>query len=90
MMLARISFFRRLKAAGIPSLLVSTVHDSIMLDTPSTYVENVAKLFYDVFDDLIPNIKKCWGYDWVVPLDCEVKCGMNQKDQKKILRSDLN
>jgi DNA polymerase-1 len=89
MMLARISFYRRLKAAGIPSLLVSTVHDSIVVDTPSTYVESVARLFYEVFDDLIPNFKRVFNYEWIVPLDCEVKFGMNLKDMEKLDRKSL-
>lgn len=86
MMLARVSFFRRLKASGIPALLVSTVHDSIVVDTPSMYVELVAKLFYEVFDDLIANIKRCFGYEWIVPLDCEVKFGMDMENTQKITK----
>lgn len=87
MMIARLSFHRRLKAAGITALLVSTVHDSIVVDTPSMYVETVAELFYSVFDDLVDNIRKVFKYDWMVPLNCEVKAGMNQKDMKLVARS---
>ena len=90
MKLARISFFRRLKALNIPEiLLVSTVHDSICVDTPKEYCQVVAKLFYEVFDDLIANIKRCYGYEWVVPLGCEVKYGMNQMEMQKISQEDL-
>ena len=87
MMVARISFARRLKASCIPALLVSTVHDSIVVDVEETYVKLVSDLFYSVFDDLIANIKRCFGYDWVVPLDCEVKCGMDLKNMTKISRT---
>lgn len=87
MMLARISFFRRLKAAGIPSLLVSTVHDSIVVDTPSIYVQSVVNLFYEVFDDLIENIKRCFRYEWVCPLACEVKVGMDMLNMEKVART---
>ena len=103
MMLARISFQRRLRSLGLPVLLVSTVHDSVVVDCEQQYVETVAKLFYQVFDNLIPNIKRCWGYEWVVPLDCEVKygmCTMEKYDSDKnivcpngmvkLLRSELN
>lgn len=92
MMLARISFCRRLRALDVNPKwvkLVSTVHDSIVVDVISQYVPLIAKLFYEVFDDLIQNIKRCWGYDWVVPLDCEVKYGMNLKEMEKISRQDL-
>jgi DNA polymerase-1 len=86
MMVARLSFHRRLKAAGIPALLVSTVHDSIVVDTPSMYVGTVTNLFYQVFDDLVANIKKCFNYDWVVPLACEVKMGMDMLNMKEVPR----
>jgi len=87
MMIARISFYRRLKAAGIPSLLVSTVHDSIMVDTSSIYVDAVVNLFYQVFDDLVDNIRRTFKYDWKVPLACEVKVGMNMADMKVVQKS---
>lgn len=88
MMLARISFARRLKLLNLPGvLLISTVHDSIVVDTPSKWVSTVAKLFYEVFDDLIANIKKCFGYDWTVPLACEVKMGMDMLNQQKLDRN---
>ena len=86
MMIARLSFFRRLRARKIPALLVSTVHDSIVVDVERAYVQDIAKMFYQVFDDLIANIKKCFGYEWIVPLTCEVKCGMNLKDMQEIKR----
>lgn len=86
MMIARISFFRRLKSSGIPALVVSTVHDSIVIDAEAQYISQIARLFYEVFDDLIANIKRCFGYEWVVPLDCEVKFGMDLKNMEKITR----
>lgn len=88
MALARVSFARRLKALGIPVLLVSTVHDSIVTDSPPEYVQQVVNLFHQVFDDLIPNIKRMFGYDWTVPLACETNVGMNEKDMEEILRND--
>jgi len=90
MMLARISFARRLAVLGIPALLVSTVHDSIVVDVEKKYVSQIAKLFYEVFEDLIKNIKGAFGYDWVVPLGCEVKYGKNLQDMTKLLQSDIN
>ena len=89
MMLARISFFRRLKNLALPVVLISTVHDSVVVDCPKEYVQVVAKLFYEVFADLIPNIKRCFGYDWVVPLGCEVKYGPDMKNMQKLLLEDL-
>lgn len=84
MMLARISFYNRLKKLGCPVLLLQTVHDSIVVDCPNEYVQRVAQLFHEVFKDLQANIKKIFGYTWVVPLECEVKAGPNQKDMKEL------
>lgn len=86
--LARVIFRKRLQRLNIPVLLVSTVHDSIVCDSPPEYVQDVVNLFHQVFDDLIPNIRKLWGYDWVVPMSCEVNVGLNEKDMEEVLRSD--
>ena len=88
MAIARVSLARRLKALGWPVLLVCTVHDSIIVDAPDEYVEGVANLMYQVFDDLIPNIKRLFNYDWTVPMTGEVKVGPNFKDMEKYPRKE--
>lgn len=88
MMIARISFSRRLKMLGIPALLISTVHDSIVVDCEQRYVQDVVILFYQVFDDLVTNLNRTFGINWVVPLACEVKVGMDMLNMKKVDRSD--
>lgn len=87
MTIARISAFNRIKALGIPCKFVSTVHDSIVVDCPTAYLQQVADIFYAVFDDLIKNIWKLFKYEWVVPLACECKFGPNMKDVTKLPRS---
>jgi DNA polymerase-1 len=88
MMIARVSLARRLKTLGWPVLLVSTVHDSIVIDAPDEYLERVSNLMYQVFDDLPANIKKLFGYDWCVRMDCEVKYGKDMKNMSKFKRTD--
>lgn len=88
MALARVSFARRLKALGIPVLLVSTVHDSIVVDSPEEHVQSVVNLFHQVFDDLIPNIRRIFGVEWNVPMACETKVGPNEKDMDEVFRND--
>jgi hypothetical protein len=86
MMIARVSFKRRLMKVPFHDeiKLVSTVHDSIVVDTMDKHLDFVANLFYEVFRDIPDNIKKIFKYDWIVPLDCEVKYGYNLKDMKKL------
>lgn len=87
MMIARISLYNRVRAAGIPCKFKSTIHDSIILDVPSAYLQQVVDIAHQVFDDLIPNIKKLFNYEWVVPMECECKAGPNMKNCVKIARS---
>lgn len=88
MAIARVSFARRLKALNIPVLLVSTVHDSIVVDSPEQYVQAVVNLFHQVFDDLVPNIRKIFGVEWNVPMAAEVNVGPNEKDMTEWKRTD--
>lgn len=87
MMVARISAYNRLKKLGIPCDFVSTVHDSIVVDTKKQYVQDISNVFYEVFDDLPKNFKANFGYTWTVPLTCECKAGMNMKEMNKIVRT---
>lgn len=91
MMLARISFYKRLKQSPMAKevLLISSVHDSIVVDAPSYLLQDITNLFHQVFDDLQVNIRRAFKYDWQVPLACEVKAGNNMKDMKKVERNDL-
>lgn len=83
MMLARLSAHRRIKEAEIPCDFLSTVHDSIVVDTQEKYLEPLCIIFDEVFRDLPKNIKKLFDYDWVTPMACESKYGPNMKDMHK-------
>jgi DNA polymerase-1 len=87
MLLARIIAFKRIKELGLPVLFISTVHDSIVIDCPEKYVQQVCDIFYAVFDDLQKNIWNIFNYEWTVPMTCECKAGMDMKNMKKIARS---
>lgn len=87
-MVARISFARRLKASTIPALLISTVHDSIVVDCEKKYVQDVANMFYQVFDDLVNNLNHVFKINWKTPLNCEVKAGMDMLNMNLLDRTD--
>src|SRR3990167_2194599 len=80
MMIARISLYNRVKAAGIECRFISTVHDSILIDCPTANLQQLVDIAYQVFDDLRLNIKRIFGYEWVVPMTCEAKFGPNMKN----------
>lgn len=83
MMIARISAYNRMRAWKDVQF-IQTIHDSITVDCAQEQVQKVANCFYEVFRDLQQNIKKLFGYDWIVPLEGEVKCGRNQASFKEI------
>lgn len=60
-MVARVSLFKRLKAAELPALLVNTIHDSIILDIKKDTWYNISMMVNKVFEDLPTNIKNIWG-----------------------------
>lgn len=84
MSIARVSFATRLKKLNYLAdvKLVSSVHDSIVVDSPAAYLPEVVTLFHGVFNDLQKNIKHVFNYNWVVPFACEVQYGTNLKDMK--------
>ena len=90
MMLARISLRNRLrKLPGSDNIkFISTVHDSVTVDCPSSFQEPIVNIFHQVFDDLPKNIEKIFGYKWKTPLACETKVGMNMKAMTKVERTD--
>jgi DNA polymerase I-like protein with 3'-5' exonuclease and polymerase domains len=83
MMLARIMAKKRITDANIDCDFVSTVHDSIVVDTPSRNLEQLREIFDSVFADLPSRIRNVFGYDWTVPMACESKFGPNMKDMQK-------
>ena len=85
MAIARVSLFRRLGTRS-NRLLISTVHDDIKMDVPEDQVEPVAKLMYEVFDDIPKNVKKLWGIDLPIPFPCEVSAGKNLQDLTPVQR----
>lgn len=89
MMLARISFARRFKASGINAKLISTVHDSIIVDVRNeSDIQPIVNMFHQVFDDIPTNIQRIFKIDWNIPMDCECKIGKDMKNMTKIERSD--
>jgi len=80
MSIARVSFFRRFKAAKLTGVLISTIHDSIVVDVPNEEVETVCKLFEEVFRDIPLNYKRIFGVEFPLPTRCEVSYGPNKLD----------
>lgn len=82
-MVARISLYRRLKKAKAKSLLVNTIHDSIILDCPLDEIRgvdrhgnpcyNIITEVDKVFEDLPSNLNKAFDINFNLPLIVEHK-----------------
>ena len=85
--MARVIARQRMKALKTPlkSILVNTVHDSIVLDGPHTELNAVANLFDHIFRDLPKIITQYYGVQWNVPLRAEVKYGPNMSDMDELV-----
>lgn len=84
-MLARLEARKRLREAGIECLLISTIHDSIVADTPKQNVEQVGRILFDSIEAVPGLCKKVFDYDFSLPLTSEVQYGPNKKDMKDLI-----
>ncbi len=80
MAIVRVSFARRFISSGIKGVLVSTVHDSIIVDVEDIEVERTCRLFHKVFNDLPANIERIFGCKFDLPSRCEVEYGRDLKN----------
>lgn len=83
-MVARLEFFKRVRESGVPNLLVSTIHDSIVVDTLEENVYNIGKILKQSIEHVPALCKEIWKYDFSLPLTCEVSAGHNKKDMTLI------
>lgn len=82
MAIARVAFWKRFNKLGLRGKLVSTVHDSIVVDCPEEEVEVVKQLFYEVFE-LAPKLFEQWfKVPFNIPLRCEVWVSNSMKEVK--------
>jgi DNA polymerase-1 len=81
-LLARLQAAKLLrKAAGVKeSVLISTIHDSIVADCPENEVEVVGRILNQAVEDIPMLCKKVYGYDFSLPMAAEVQYGPNKKD----------
>jgi DNA polymerase I-like protein with 3'-5' exonuclease and polymerase domains len=75
MTIARVSFFRRMRREFLRSKLISTVHDSILVDSPKEEVDKVCELLYNTWKDIPENFRKLFGVEFNLPMRCEIQIG---------------
>lgn len=82
-MLARIEAKRLVKESGLEALFVQTIHDSIVLDTPEENCYTISRCLKEAVEAVPRLCKEKLGYDFSLPLTCEIQIGPNKKDMKE-------
>ena len=83
--LACIKIYKLMKEQKVKSLLINTVHDSIVADVYPGEEAVMSKIFKQGTASVVPALKEYYGINFNVPLDTEVKMGydwLNMKEDK--------
>lgn len=80
-MLARLRAHQLIRSKALP---ISTVHDSLVYDVDNSMelCYNVACLLKQAVEEVPDLCRKIWGYDFTLPLTCEVQYGMNKLEME--------
>lgn len=79
-MLFRIELYRLLKQANIEFVMVQTIHDSVVVDTPEKNVPVVSQLCHQAIANVPDMCYNNWSYEFSLPLSVEVQVGYNKKE----------
>ena len=81
--LACIKIYELMKEQKVKSLLINTVHDSIVADVYPGEEVVMGKIFKQGTASVIPALKQYYGINFNVPLDTDVKMGYNWLDMEE-------
>lgn len=80
MSIIRVIFTKLFRQANIEGVIISTVHDSIVVDVVPGEEGKVVKLFEKAFELMPKNFEIIFGEEYNLPIFCEVSVGPNLKD----------
>lgn len=84
-MLARLRALQLINELELPCLLVGTIHDSIVVDCPDEMCYTVGRMLKQAVEEVPSYCKTIWGYDFSLPLTCEVSFGKNKTDMEVLV-----
>jgi DNA polymerase I-like protein with 3'-5' exonuclease and polymerase domains len=82
--LACIKIYKLMNEQKVKSLLINTVHDSIVADVYPGEEAVMSKIFDQGTASVIPALDEYYGINFNVPLDTEIKMGYNWLDMEEI------
>ena len=77
-----ILLFNKLKEKGLQSVVINTVHDSVLIDTHPDEIDIVKDIGPQCLLDAQEEAKKRFGLPDYIPLEVEMSCGNNWMDQQ--------
>jgi len=82
--LACINIYKLMQEKKVKSLLINTVHDSIVADVYPGEENVMSEIFNRGTADVIPALKQYYKIDFNVPLDTELKIGYDWLNMKEV------
>jgi len=82
--LACIKIYELMKEQKVKSLLINTVHDSIVADVYPGEEAVMSKIFKQGTASVIPALKEYYGINFNIPLDTDVKMGYDWLNMKEV------
>ena len=82
--LACIKIYKLMKEQKVKSLLINTVHDSIVADVYPGEEAVMSKIFDQGTASVIPALDEYYGINFNVPLDTEIKMGYDWLNMKEV------
>lgn len=79
-MLARIELQRLIDESGLEALIVMTVHDSLVVDTPSVNVSKVAEFIHQAIASVPEMCYNRWNWKFSLPLHSEISVGRSKAE----------
>ena len=75
---------QRMDEQNLKSLIVNTVHDSIVIDVHPDEEEKILSSISEVRNHISNSIQMQWGIDMNVPMELDAKIGSNWLDTKEV------
>ena len=82
--IACINIYKLMQEKKVKSLLINTVHDSIVADVYPGEEDVMSEIFNRGTADVIPALKQYYKIDFNVPLDTELKIGYDWLNMKEV------
>jgi len=84
MTIARVSLFRNMRKYHLKSLLISTIHDSIIIDAIESEKNLIIDLIRDTWNNIPYNYMCLTDDTFTLPMRCEISFGNNLKEMTNV------